>query len=116
VGGDQDYLDRMGMRYPKNYQLWWHRRLVVEQLGAKVVDRELEVRGSTLDEARGLYRDMLMRDIALGGRAQFTAETLQDDSKNYHVWCYRQWLVRTHGKSSASQPLAKRVRQASPEK
>ena len=30
--------------YPKNYQLWWHRRLVVTELGQSVADRELEVR------------------------------------------------------------------------
>ena len=33
--------------YPKNYQLWWHRRLVVTELGQSVADRELEVRVTT---------------------------------------------------------------------
>jgi len=61
-----DYIDTMGKTYPKNYQLWWHRRLVVEKIGKIVAEREL----------------------------QCTADALEVDTKNYHIWSYRQWLVR----------------------
>ena len=48
----------------KNYQVWHHRRLVVERLG----DGSAE--------------------------ADFTAEAFADDPKNYHAWSHRQWAVR----------------------
>ncbi len=48
----------------KNYQVWHHRRLVVERLG----------NGS--------------------GELDFTAEAFADDAKNYHAWSHRQWAVQ----------------------
>uniref|UniRef100_A0A914E0P3 Protein farnesyltransferase/geranylgeranyltransferase type-1 subunit alpha n=1 Tax=Acrobeloides nanus TaxID=290746 RepID=A0A914E0P3_9BILA len=48
---------------PKNYQVWHHRRVLVEWLkdGSKELD--------------------------------FTQEILLDDAKNYHAWQHRQWVV-----------------------
>jgi len=48
----------------KNYQVWHHRRLMVEKLGDG------------------------------GGEMDSTAEAFSDDSKNYHAWSHRQWVVR----------------------
>ncbi len=31
------------------------------------------------------------------GEFEFLAEMLDKDAKNYHVWSYRQWLVRRFG-------------------
>ena len=30
------------------------------------------------------------------GEAEFIAAMLEQDSKNYHVWSYRQWLVKRY--------------------
>mmetsp|Transcript_44980 Transcript_44980/g.75047 ORF Transcript_44980/g.75047 Transcript_44980/m.75047 type:complete len:324 (-) Transcript_44980:71-1042(-) len=64
-----EYCDHLSTRYTKNYQLWYHRRLIVESIGISVAQREIK------------YLDGL----------------LVDDSKNYHMWSHRQWLVRTYG-------------------
>ena len=48
---------------PKNYQIWYHRRVLVERLK----DPSLEL--------------------------AFTEEILAEDSKNYHAWAHRQWVV-----------------------
>jgi len=50
----------------KNYQVWHHRRCVVEKLGDP--SKELD----------------------------FIAEMLVKDSKNYHAWSYRQWVIKTY--------------------
>lgn len=50
---------------PKNYQVWHHRRVVVEALA----DGHNELR--------------------------FTLIILGDDAKNYHAWEHRQWALRT---------------------
>eukprot|EP00239_Pterosperma_sp_CCMP1384_P009374 CAMPEP_0197862592 /NCGR_PEP_ID=MMETSP1438-20131217/39466_1 /TAXON_ID=1461541 /ORGANISM="Pterosperma sp., Strain CCMP1384" /LENGTH=307 /DNA_ID=CAMNT_0043480197 /DNA_START=57 /DNA_END=980 /DNA_ORIENTATION=- len=62
-----EYLFVMGQKYPKNYQIWHHRKLVVGKLGSSAAAKDL----------------------------QFTSEVLNRDEKNYHAWSYRQWLVRT---------------------
>eukprot|EP01037_Dinobryon_pediforme_P022734 gene22734-23980_t len=48
---------------PKNYQIWYHRRAIVEMLGDG--SRELE----------------------------FTSTVFSIDSKNYHAWAHRQWAL-----------------------
>lgn len=49
----------------KNYQVWHHRKAIVELL--KDPSRELE----------------------------FTANILCKDEKNYHTWQHRQWCIKT---------------------
>jgi protein farnesyltransferase/geranylgeranyltransferase type-1 subunit alpha len=61
------YVEAMALDNPKNYQVWNHMRLCTEQLGASAARRNLEY-----------------ISLALGA-----------DSKNYHAWSHRQWVVRT---------------------
>lgn len=49
----------------KNYQVWYHRKVILEAL--KKVDGELE----------------------------FLSKILSEDEKNYHVWAHREWVVKT---------------------
>jgi len=50
----------------KNYQIWHHRRCIVELLGA---DNDFEA------------------------EMDFLAQIFAEESKNYHAWSYRIWLV-----------------------
>lgn len=64
----QDELNFIGdtiKEHPKNYQVWHHRRVIVEWM--KDASQEM----------------------------QFTHELLRIDSKNYHAWQHRQWVVST---------------------
>ncbi len=54
-----DYLDSYAEDNPKNYQIWYHRRVIVERSNNPT--RELK----------------------------FTAKVLEEDSKNYHAWSHR---------------------------
>ena len=60
-------MERIAERSPKNYQVWQHRKVIVEWLGD----------GS--------------------GEPTFTTVHLCDDAKNYHAWSHRQWAVKTYG-------------------
>lgn len=60
-----DYLDNFAEENPKNYQLWYHRRAIIELL--KDPSRELS----------------------------FTETVFEIDAKNYHAWCHRQWVLKT---------------------
>jgi len=56
-------MDELGIAFLKNYQVWHHRRLLVT---------------ATQKPAPELL---------------FAANVLERDSKNYHTWAYRQWVL-----------------------
>jgi protein farnesyltransferase/geranylgeranyltransferase type-1 subunit alpha len=57
-------LADLALEHPKNYQIWYHRRCIVEKLNDAT------------------------HELA------FTAEAIADDSKNYHAWAHRQWALK----------------------
>ncbi|KAK9452181.1 uncharacterized protein V1518DRAFT_410556 [Limtongia smithiae] len=59
-----EWLEYVASKFPKNYQIWNHREIIVEKYNSPI--RELP----------------------------FIEAMLALDSKNYHVWSYRQWVVR----------------------
>jgi protein farnesyltransferase/geranylgeranyltransferase type-1 subunit alpha len=56
-------MDELAIAFLKTYQVWHHRRLIITQ---------------TCKPAPELA---------------FISQALQEDSKNYHTWSYRQWLL-----------------------
>ena len=54
-----DFMDSFSKENPKNYQIWYHRRAIVELMG---------------DASRELA---------------FCEEVFAEDSKNYHAWAHR---------------------------
>jgi len=56
-------MDELAVKHLKTYQVWHHRRLILTE--TRMPSSELE----------------------------FIAKSLQVDSKNYHTWSYRQWLL-----------------------
>ncbi|SPO37535.1 related to Protein farnesyltransferase alpha subunit [Pseudozyma flocculosa] len=62
-----EFLDLLAHENMKSYQVWQHRRLIVSALG----DPSLEL--------------------------AFIADNLARDSKNYHTWAYRQWVLAHFG-------------------
>lgn len=53
------FMDSFAEENPKNYQIWYHRRAIVEELGEAT--RELE----------------------------FCEKVFREDAKNYHAWAHR---------------------------
>jgi protein farnesyltransferase/geranylgeranyltransferase type-1 subunit alpha len=62
-----EFVSELGLNSPKNYQIWYHRRAIVERL--QDFSAELE----------------------------YTSTQLDEDSKNYHAWAHRQWVVEVNG-------------------
>jgi len=60
-----EYVQQMAGPNPKNYQIWYHRRAIVEKMG----NADLE--------------------------DQFVRGVLEVDAKNYHAWAHRQWCMAT---------------------
>lgn len=67
-----DFMDSFARDNPKNYQIWYHRRAVVEMM--------MTAQGGVADGDRELA---------------FCAEVFEVDAKNYHAWAHRQWVIST---------------------
>ncbi|KAI6856698.1 protein prenylyltransferase [Hortaea werneckii] len=72
-----EWLNEVALTHQKNYQIWHHRNLIVDKLCAE--------HGAQEDE--GLWK----------AECAFVEAMFDRDAKNYHVWSYRQWLVRRFG-------------------
>jgi protein farnesyltransferase/geranylgeranyltransferase type-1 subunit alpha len=67
LAAELDFIEQVALNTPKNYQIWHHRRAVVEQYG---------------DGSQELL---------------FVNQILQLDAKNYHAWAHRQWALQQFG-------------------
>ena len=76
-----EWLNEVSLRHIKNYQIWNHRQVLVTRLSEQIADGKVEGGAQKL---QGVMRDELA----------FLQEMFENDVKNYHVWSYRQWLVR----------------------
>ncbi|OIW30255.1 protein prenylyltransferase [Coniochaeta ligniaria NRRL 30616] len=73
------WLNGVALANLKNYQIWHHRHLLVDQYYPV------------------LEGDEKARDDFARGEAEFMTRMLEEDAKNYHVWSYRSYLVRKLG-------------------
>ncbi|OON17980.1 protein prenyltransferase alpha subunit repeat-containing domain protein, partial [Opisthorchis viverrini] len=76
--------------HSKNYQLWHHRQWIATQL-AEQSDK------ISADE-KPLNRQSIGQE-----ELDFTDTVISDDSKNYHAWQYRRWVVTYFGMPSAGE-------------
>jgi protein farnesyltransferase/geranylgeranyltransferase type-1 subunit alpha len=74
-----EWVNEIALDNQKNYQIWHHRQLLIDQLYLSIKD----------DEAK-------LKDLEHSER-EFMTEMFDADAKNYHVWSYRQYLVRKLG-------------------
>ena len=58
-----DYMDKFAEENPKNYQIWYHRRAIVEE--SRISSKEIP----------------------------FCNRVFEEDAKNYHAWAHRQWVL-----------------------
>ena len=62
-----EWLNETALDHQKNYQIWHHRMLIVDKLDS------------------------------CEGEGEFVERMFEKDAKNYHVWSYRQWMLRRFG-------------------
>jgi len=77
---DLEWTDNLGGTNPKNYQLWYHRRALLE----------FRFKGKSVQEAD----EETLLSVARK-ELNYVDKILDDDSKNYHAWSHRQWIIRT---------------------
>jgi len=72
VRADLVLAEKLGGGNPKNYQIWYHRRTLLEPF---LSDKETK-------------SDAAREELA------YVSSVLAEDAKNYHAWSHRQWIVQ----------------------
>jgi protein farnesyltransferase/geranylgeranyltransferase type-1 subunit alpha len=85
----------LGGNNPKNYQIWYHRRAVLEHLPPWlflqcITDRSISTTTST--EENYLSTNHNVTNITYL-ELDYIHTVLSVDEKNYHAWSHRQWMV-----------------------
>lgn len=76
IGREEELMDELAIKHMKSYQVWHHRRLIL-LLAVSPKDGTL-----TEGEDRRVKRELV-----------FISRSFDEDSKNYHTWSYRQWVL-----------------------
>lgn len=79
VPEEMAWLNGVALANLKNYQIWHHRHLLVDQYFPAI------------------ERDEAAREEFAQKETEFMTRMLEEDAKNYHVWSYRSFLVRKLG-------------------
>lgn len=80
-----EWLNEVALENLKNYQIWHHRHLLVDEYYPTIASSPEEVAKLAKSESA------------------FLATILAEDTKNYHVWSYRTYLVRKLGMWTADE-------------
>lgn len=102
-----EWIEWMVNEHPKSYQIWHHRQVIVGRIAQSLFPSTTTTSSSTLSTAQSTEAAFAFDDLpeALKTTAQelvkseleFIAESLKDDTKNYHAWSYRQWVLAHFG-------------------
>ncbi|KAI0015335.1 protein prenylyltransferase [Xylariomycetidae sp. FL0641] len=91
------WLNGVSLQHLKNYQIWHHRQQLMEHYVPSLISSS-----STTDEAAAAGGEKKAKanpalvQLATSER-RFLQRMLDEDTKNYHVWTYRQYLIRKVG-------------------
>lgn len=72
------FVDKIADATPKNYQLWVYRESILQNILAR-------------------YPTTVDRTALATEELNWCAALIAQDSKNYHAWDYRQWVIRFFG-------------------
>ncbi|CAJ2507465.1 Uu.00g086510.m01.CDS01 [Anthostomella pinea] len=96
------WLNEVSLMHLKNYQIWHHRQQLIDHYYPTLIDNDEGKEGnkdtpsSSSSPTRQQYPNEKVAALAASERA-FLTQMLEQDTKNYHVWSYRQYLVRKLG-------------------
>jgi len=86
-----NYTRNIALESPKNYQVWYHRRVLVDRLAKALESEEKETDNvENRNKAPSIDLTQLLR-----AEKDHVDEILKLDHKNYHAWSHRHWLLRT---------------------
>jgi len=88
IQDDLTLASQLGGSNPKNYQVWYHRRALLEAFHT-LTSVQSTAATTTTTTMETLGSEFLQSELG------YLSNVLAMDSKNYHAWSHRQWLIRT---------------------
>lgn len=77
VQSELAFASELGGGNPKNYQIWYHRRAMLEPLLSSSTQDKEKIISKSIEEIK------------------YVGSVFEIDPKNYHAWSHRQWILRT---------------------
>ncbi|KAJ2904035.1 farnesyltransferase alpha subunit ram2 [Zalerion maritima] len=96
IKNEIEWLNKVSLAHLKNYQIWHHRQLLLDHF-YPLFD-PVDGQPATADNSEEV------KEFALSEMG-FLKKMLDEDAKNYHVWSYRQYLVRKLGLWNLSEEI-----------
>ncbi|KAF9910729.1 CAAX geranylgeranyltransferase alpha subunit [Linnemannia zychae] len=101
------WIELMISEHPKSYQIWHHRQVVVGRIAATLFTPSNTTTATTVSTAQATEAVVQYDTLSESQKTAVTdlvkseleviAESLKDDTKNYHAWSYRQWVLAHFG-------------------
>jgi len=107
----------LGGPNPKNYQVWYHRHAILEDILLGKSNNSSSISTSTLnrdgetkeeegeenkdknggDDGGNCHGERYWEDVDFWVRNEldYTAQVFEMDAKNYHAWSHRQWVIKS---------------------
>ena len=106
-----EYVNNIIINYPKIFQIWHHRRLLIDKLNE--CSQEKKILDIILEEDSKNYHCwshriwMIRRFNNIEGEFEFVEKMLNDDVKNNSAWNYRYFLVEYINKNNPDENIIK---------
>lgn len=94
IVADLELAASLGGDNPKNYQIWYHRRALLERSLVSSVSNN-DTKTSSVDNNNNYGRRQQQFLNYVPGELEYLQTVLRADGKNYHAWSHRQWIVAT---------------------
>ncbi|KAG9064343.1 CAAX geranylgeranyltransferase alpha subunit [Linnemannia hyalina] len=102
-----EWIEWMVEEHPKSYQIWHHRQVIVGRIAQSLFPSITTTPSSTPSTAQSAEAAFVFNDLSelqkttvqdlVKSELEFIAEALKEDTKNYHAWSYRQWVLAHFG-------------------
>jgi len=89
IRSELKWLDEVSFRNLKNYQIWHHRHALADLLPTDPASPTTSTSEPSPQLGTALHERL---STFIASEQTFLAQILSLDTKNYHVWSYRQWL------------------------
>ncbi|PVV01611.1 hypothetical protein BB560_003966 [Smittium megazygosporum] len=93
-----DWISDIAEDVPKNYQLWYQRQKIVSNLiETKQIEKYNLDAGSKEGTVpgEGNLPSHDFQNAIIASEIQFTNKQLANDTKNFHAWAYRQYIIKS---------------------
>ena len=97
IEADLEVARKMGGTNPKNYQIWYHRRSILEQSFMSCNQGNVNVNDNDNNDidASASIPTSLSTLALVDEELDYIASVLEEDAKNYHAWSHRQWTLKS---------------------